>query len=72
MDDKYFLMEVSDGDPSIAGVGVYKYDTLNEATANFHTKLGNAMKSDKFTYEMVTIVNSYGKLLMSEVYTAEN
>lgn len=68
---KFYLIEISEGNQSIAGKAVYEYATLNEAVANFHSKLGAAMKSNLFTSELVMVINSDGGIHKSEKYVAE-
>lgn len=68
---KFYLIEISEGNQSIAGKSVYEYATLNEAVANFHSKLGAAMKSALFTSELVMVINSDGGIHKSEKYVAE-
>lgn len=65
---KYYVVEISTGDQSITGRGVYEYDTLNEAVATFHTKIGQAMKSDLFETELVIVVNSVGGVYKTEFF----
>lgn len=57
---KFYLIEVAEGDSKIAGKGMYEYATLNEAVANFHSKLGAAMKSDLYDSDLVMVINSEG------------
>lgn len=57
---KYYLVEVAEGDSKIAGKGMYEYTTLDEAVANFHSKLGVAMKSELYTSELIMVINSEG------------
>ena len=66
----YYLIEISEGDSSIAGKAIYGYGTLDEAKANFYTKLGNAMKSNLYTSELVMVINSNGGIHCSEKYVA--
>lgn len=65
---KYYLIEISTGDSQIAGKAIYEYDTLNNAVANFHSKLGSAMKSDLFESEMVMVINGDGSVFKVEKY----
>lgn len=64
----YYLIEISDGDSKIAGKGVYEYATLDDAVANFHSKLGAAMKSELFISELVMVIDSNGGIYKSEKY----
>lgn len=68
---KYYVVEISTGNASIAGKAIYEYETLNEAVANFHSKLGSAMKSELFNSELVMVINSEGGVHMSEKYIKE-
>lgn len=68
---KFYLIEISEGDQKIEGKAIYEYATLNEAVANFHSKLGAAMKSNLFTSELVMVINSDGGIHKSEKYVAE-
>lgn len=65
---KYFLIEISEGDSKIAGKGMYEFATRDEAVANFHSKLGVAMKSELYTREQIMVVNSYNGVEVAEVY----
>lgn len=67
---KFYLVEIASGDAKIAGKAVYEYETLHEAVANFHSKLGSAMKSDMFESELVMVINGEGGVHMSEKYIA--
>lgn len=66
----YYLIEIAEGDSSITGKAIYGYETLEKAKANFHTKLGNAMKSDLYTSELVMAINANGGIHCSEKYVA--
>ena len=55
---KYYLIEIAEGNAKIAGKGIYEYATRNVALANFHSKLGVAMKSDLYKTEQILVVNS--------------
>lgn len=57
---KYYVIEIAEGDARIAGKGIYEYATLDEAVASFHGKMSTAMKSELYTREMLTILNSAG------------
>lgn len=51
----FFVTEIADGDDKIKGTSVYSFDTLNEAEASYHSKLGTAMKSDLYTSESIYV-----------------
>lgn len=65
---KYYLIEISTGESAIAGKAIYEYETLNNAVANFHSKLGSAMKSDLFDSEMVMVIDGDGSVFKVEKY----
>ena len=65
----FYVIEITTGDPKIAGKAVYQYATIDEATATFHSKLGAAMKSDLYTSELVLVIGEDGEVIRSEKYT---
>lgn len=65
----YYLIEVSEGDSAIAGKAIYEYEDKDLAIANFHTKMGNAMKSALFSREQVMVINSANGVEKQEVWT---
>ena len=65
----FYVIEVSTGDAAIAGKAVYQYETQEEAVGTFHSKLGAAMKSDKFTTELCMVIDDNGAVYRSEKYT---
>ena len=69
---KYYLIEIADGDSKIKGKGIYEYATRNEALANFHSKLGVAMKSELYKTEQILVVNSENGVEADDKYVNEN
>lgn len=65
---KYYVIEIATGDSKIAGKSIYEYNTLNEALASFHKKLGTAMSSDLYEKDLVMVINSEGGIHASESY----
>lgn len=63
---KYYLFEVAQGDDKIKGKSVYDYNDLDLATANFHSKMGVAMKSELYTDELLVILDSDGYTCRAE------
>lgn len=55
---KFYVIELSEGDKKISGKGIYEYNTLEEAIASYHGKMSTAMKSELYTREQITIINS--------------
>lgn len=68
----FYLVEISQGDEKIAGKAVYQYETLEQAVASFHTKLGNAMKSELFASELVMVADANGGIHKSEKWERKN
>lgn len=65
---KYYVMEISTGDNSIAGKAVYEYTDRDVALSSFHKKLGTAMGSDLYTSELISCINSVGGLEVPTEY----
>lgn len=65
---KYYLFEVSTGDERITGKSVYEYDSEQLAVANFHSKMGTAMKSELYDTELGMVIDEYGTVLKRERY----
>lgn len=68
---KFYLIEVAEGDSSIAGKAIYEYDEAKMAIATFHQKIATAMKSDLYDSELLIVVNSNGYTLEQHLYTKE-
>jgi len=62
----YYLVEITTTDKPNAAV--YKYDTLEAAKANYHTKIGNQMKSAACKDELCVIIDSNGAVHVSDHY----
>lgn len=67
----FYLIEITTGDSKIAGKAVYSYETENEAVANFHSKMGQAMKSDLFNTELCVVIDEDGKVIKREKYVKD-
>lgn len=68
---KYFLIEIATGDDKIKGKAIYEYNSLNEAVAAFHKKLGIAMASELYTSELVMVSDSCGSVYKNEYWKRE-
>lgn len=68
---KYYLIEISTGDAKVAGKGIYEFDTLQQAVANFHSKLGTAMKSDLYDSDQLMVIDSNNNVVKAETYKKE-
>lgn len=62
----FYLIEITTTDK--AAKAVYQYDTLDEAKANYHTKMGNQMKSAACKDELCVIIDSNGAVHVSDHY----
>lgn len=69
--EKYYVIEISEGDEKIKGKSIYEYDKKIDAMANFHSKLGAAMKSDLYTSEQIIVVDSNNDIIRVEKFTRE-
>ena len=65
---KFYVLEITEGDSKITGKAVYEYETLNDAIAEFHKKLGTAMSSELYNTSLVMVVDSCGGIHKSEYY----
>ena len=64
----FYVIEISTGDAKIAGRAIYQYNTIDEAVATFHSKLGTAMKSDLYATELIMVMDDEGAVLRVEKY----
>lgn len=64
----FYLIELT-GKADKVEKGIYAYDTRNEAIANFHTKMGGAMKKDDYLSEMLMVIDQYGAVQIYDYYT---
>lgn len=66
---KFYLIEITryvDNTPEAKGV--YTYDNESDAIANFHSKMGGAMKNSNYAFELVHVINEYGVVIRSETF----
>ena len=64
-----YLIEVTnynDGTP--VAKGMYEYKTENEAIANFHSKMGGAIKNEKYASELLMVVTYAGAVVKNEYW----
>lgn len=69
---KYYVVEISQGDSSIAGKGIYEYDTKDEAEAAYCQKYGTALGSDLYTSEQIMYFDSHNTIYESEMFQRGN
>lgn len=67
----FYLIEISTGDTKIQGKAIYEYDSLDKAVANFHSKLGVAMKSELYKTELVMVIDENGSVWKVEKYESK-
>lgn len=66
---KYYLIEVTTYvDETPDAKGIYSYDTETEAVANFHSKMGGAMKNANYASELVQVISGTGKVIKTEFW----
>lgn len=64
-----YLIEVTNynnGTP--VAKGMYEYATEMEAIANFHSKMGGAMKNATYASELLMVVTNTGAVIKSEYW----
>lgn len=66
---KYYLIEIATGDLKIQGKAIYEYNTKDEAIANFHSRLGTAMKSELYTSVLEKVIDSMGNEFETAYYS---
>lgn len=65
----FYLIEIATGDAKIAARSIFTYDNEKDAIANFHSRLGMAMKSDLYTADLCMVIDENGTVLKREKYT---
>lgn len=66
---KYYLFEATSYNSGEKdSIGVYTYDNPEEAVANFHSKMGVAMKNQTYASELLVVLNSDGLICKIEKF----
>jgi len=66
---KYYLLEVTTYNNGTADAkGVYQYDDKDTAIANFHSKMGGAMKNENYASELVVVITESGETVKREYW----
>ena len=66
---KYYLIEITTYvDETADAKGIYSYDSETDAVANFHSKLGAAMKNSNYASELVQVISGSGKVIKPAEY----
>lgn len=66
---KFYLVEITtyeDGIPT--ATGIYAYDNEIDAVANFHSKMGGAMKNANYATELLIVLNENGGIVKDEQF----
>lgn len=64
-----YLIEITNYNNGTAvSKGIYEYATEMEAIANFHSKMGGAMKNATYASELLMVVTNTGAVVKSEYW----
>lgn len=64
-----YLIEITNYNNGTAvSKGMYEYATEMEAIANFHSKMGGAMKNATYASELLMVVTNTGAVVKSEYW----
>lgn len=64
---KYYVIEVTKyADGTADSKAIYTYDDETKAVATFHQKMGGAMESANYAFELVQVINDYGVVIESK------
>lgn len=64
-----YLIEVTNyNDSTPVAKGMYEYKTEMEAIANFHSKMGGAMKNENYASELLMVVTNTGAVVKREYW----
>lgn len=64
-----YLIEITNyNDGTAVSKGIYEYATKMEAVANFHSKMGGAMKNEKYASELLIVVTNTGAVVKNEYW----
>lgn len=66
---KYYVVEISEGDTKIAGKAIYEFTSEKDAVASYHSKMGNAMKSNLYLSELIIVIDENGLVIKRDKYT---
>ena len=66
---KYYLTEITTYNNGTAdAAGVYAYDDKDLAVANFHSKMGGAMKNANYASELLVVLSETGETIKREYW----
>ena len=69
---KFYLVEITtyeDGTPTAKAI--YAYDNETDAVANFHNKMGGAMKNANYATELLIVLNENGGIVKDEQFVRD-
>lgn len=68
----YHLIEITNYvDGTKESKGIYSYDSRTDAIANFHSKMGGAMKHANYKSEMLMVIDERGGLQIYDYWERE-
>jgi hypothetical protein len=66
---KYYLTEITTYNNGTAdATGIYPYDDKDLAVANFHSKMGGAMKNANYASELLVVMSGSGELVKRDYW----
>ena len=67
---KYYLVEITTymDETTPDAKGIYSYDSETDAVANFHSKMGGAMKNANYASELVQVISGSGQVIKTEYW----
>lgn len=72
LDNKFFVLVISDGDSSIQGKSIYEDETKELAEADYCQKYGTALGSDLYTSCQAMYFDSHNNIYESEMFQRGN
>lgn len=67
---KYYLIEITTKASKVEKA-IYEYASSTEAVANFHTKMGGAMKNTDYLAEMLEVIDERGGVVIYDYYAQQ-
>ena len=67
---KYYLIEITTKASKVEKA-IYEYASRDEAVANFHTKMGGAMKNTDYLAEMLEVIDERGGVVIYDYYARQ-
>lgn len=67
---KYYLIEITTKASKVEKA-IYEYASSEEAVANFHTKMGGAMKNTDYLAEMLQVIDERGGVVIYDYFARQ-